>query len=86
MTDDPHKEKCLELARRLSEFLDDELDPDLVKEIRTHVDACKKCRSCFNTLKQTVALVRYSGTVSDLPALPKDLSDKLARIILKNGV
>lgn len=57
---EPHHshENCLALFERLSEYIDRELDAATCKDIEAHIQACKPCQVCLDTLKQTVALCR----------------------------
>jgi anti-sigma factor RsiW len=57
---DPHHshENCLALFERLSEYIDRELDAPTCKDIEAHLQACKPCQVCLETLKQTVAFCR----------------------------
>lgn len=52
-----HK-KCRELFAKLSEYIDDELDPANCDTIEAHLQKCEPCQACLATLKQTVALCR----------------------------
>jgi len=40
---------------RLSEYLDDELDPSERAELETHLDACAECRTALEQLRRVVA-------------------------------
>ena len=51
-------ENCLALFERLSEYIDRELDAPTCQDIEAHIQACKPCQVCLETLKQTVALCR----------------------------
>jgi anti-sigma factor RsiW len=68
---------CLELFKKLSEYIDGELDPVACTEIQKHAEDCVACFSCLETLKRTVALCRK---VEDKP-VPINLSEKLKEII-----
>ncbi len=57
--DPPHShENCIALFERLSEYIDQELDPPTCSAIEAHINACKPCQVCLETLKQTVGLCR----------------------------
>jgi RNA polymerase sigma-70 factor (ECF subfamily) len=73
-----HKQ-CRELFKRLSEYIDDELDRTHCEEIEKHLEQCPPCQACLATLKQTVALCREMKT----HATPKELSDRLRLMIEK---
>ncbi len=75
---DSHDHKhCLEMFKRLSEYLDNELDDITCKEIEQHVKECVPCFSCLQTLKRTVDLCKKA---SNKP-IPKAFSQKLKDII-----
>jgi len=47
MTCKPHDHrKCLELFSRLSEYIDQEMDPGELREFEAHVTECLACFSC----------------------------------------
>ncbi len=52
-----HK-KCISIFKRLSEYLDGELDEKAYEEMRIHIKECVKCEVCLETLRRTVALCR----------------------------
>ncbi len=56
----PHHDhkNCLKLFERLSEYIDRELDDLTCQEIEAHIEACKPCQVCLETLRQTVNLCR----------------------------
>jgi anti-sigma factor RsiW len=75
---DSHDHKhCQEMFKRLSEYLDNELDDITCKEIEQHVKECVPCFSCLQTLKRTVDLCKQA---SNKP-IPKAFSQKLKDII-----
>ena len=47
---DPH---CLELAERISEFIDLELPPDLRLKVEQHLVACANCIKFVDSLRRT---------------------------------
>ena len=49
---------CRAIFARLSEFLDEELDPTLCERIRNHVETCATCHGSLESLRRTVALTR----------------------------
>ena len=76
-SDDHDHEHCLEMFKRLSEYLDNELDEITCKEIEAHVKECVPCFSCMQTLKRTVDLCKQAP---DQP-VPKDFSEKLKELV-----
>ena len=59
---EPHKHQdCLDLAERLSEYLDDELPEDLQARVEDHFDGCVQCERFL------VSLTRVKGLGHLLP-------------------
>lgn len=69
--------ECRELFARLSEYLDDEVPPDVCEAIRRHVDACGRCEAFLATLRFTVDLCRCLPP----PPMPDDLRRRLQALI-----
>jgi anti-sigma factor RsiW len=76
----PHhpQRNCLALFERLSEYIDSELDTPTCKTIEAHIKACRPCRVCLQTLKQTVNLCRHL----ERRQVPETFSLKLKESIL----
>lgn len=70
-------QKCLELFKKLSEYIDNELEPADCDTIETHLQQCPPCQACLATLKQTVALCRELKSA----AMPEDASKRLRAMI-----
>jgi anti-sigma factor RsiW len=78
MTRDDHDHKhCLEMFKKLSEYIDGELDHINCAEIEKHAESCVACFTCLETLKRTVAICK---SVEDKP-VPQEFSRKLKEII-----
>jgi len=56
-----HK-KCVAIFKKLSEYIDGDLDEKAYEEMRSHIKACVKCEVCLETLKRTVDLCRNMKT------------------------
>lgn len=68
---------CKELIGNLSDFIDGELDPELCRQLKEHLDGCKNCRLMADSLNKTVKLCR-DGVIEELPeSLQKSLNQKL---------
>lgn len=67
MTPHDHGPGCRDLAARLSEYLDQEVDPDVCAEIEGHLDDCPPCRDFLQSLRRTVHLVRETPAPEVLP-------------------
>jgi len=53
---------CLEVRKRLPEFLDDAVSPQEEQKIRAHVERCDECRFVLRSARRT--LRRYFGELS----------------------
>lgn len=75
-----HGAGCHELAARLSEYLDRELDPAVCAEIERHLGDCPPCRDFLESLRRTVGLVR---TAPDRNALPEEIKRRIVEAYRK---
>lgn len=48
--------RCLDILRRLSAYIDDELPEDICAELRRHLGACPNCEVFIASLRDTVKL------------------------------
>lgn len=69
--------KCEEIFRRLSEYIDHELDASVCDEIESHVQDCEPCIAFINTLRKTVELYNQAGERQMAAAAPAGVSRKL---------
>lgn len=53
--------KCLELCTRLSDYIDQEMDSEELREIEEHVTECLSCFSCLQSLRQTIVLCKQTA-------------------------
>jgi anti-sigma factor RsiW len=56
--DDSHHDACLAMFEQLSAYVDNELDAATCRDLEKHMAGCTACKSCLETLRQTVALCR----------------------------
>ena len=69
-------EDCKEYFEKISEYLDKELDDEILNEkIAHHLRECPACRDCFDSLRKTIDLCRRASRTK----MPAD-----AKIRLKN--
>jgi hypothetical protein len=61
--------ECREIRELLSQLVDGEIPVDLRAKVDRHLSVCPSCRSAFNELKQTVALLRGLEPVQPPPWL-----------------
>ncbi len=72
-----HNAACLELFAKLSEYLDQELEPDTCEKIEQHLKDCPPCRNCLQTLKRTV---EFCKSMQNKP-VPSELSKRLRSML-----
>lgn len=58
---------CREILAKLSEYIDEELDPSICDEIEGHMSDCSPCVNFLNTLKKTVKLYNTAGQEVEIP-------------------
>jgi len=61
--------ECAELFARLSEYLDEELPPDLCDRITDHINGCPPCVDFVESLRSSIGLCRGldGGAAEPLP-------------------
>jgi len=75
-----HHETCRQLFAQLSEYLDRELDEQTCSEIDRHLDACRPCRICMETLKKTVDVCRNLDQEQVPPEFSRRLRDLIGQL------
>ena len=58
---------CLEVIRELSNYIDNDVSPQLREEIRAHLFHCSRCTAVYNGLRNTITLTG-DGRAFYLPA------------------
>lgn len=74
--------KCEEILDKISEYIDQELDPSLCQEIEKHIEDCEPCVAFVNTLKKTVAL--FKSSAESQPDVPENVSENLKSFLKEN--
>lgn len=74
---DHNHQQCLEMFTRLSEYLDQEVEPVTRRKIEAHLERCPACKVCMETLKRTVDLYRNTDQVP----LPDDVARRLMKLV-----
>lgn len=72
--------KCIAMFKKLSEYIDNELDQVTCDDIKKHAEECMPCRNCLETLKQTVTLCK---SVNDEQPVSEEFSSHLKDILKK---
>jgi anti-sigma factor RsiW len=54
-----YKTECSKTRERLASYLDGELDDGEREGLELHLESCRSCREEYNSLRQTVSLLRH---------------------------
>ena len=84
MAHDHDRKDCLAMFAKLSDYIDNELDELTCKDIEDHARVCIPCKSCLETLRQTIGLCRSIDT--DQTPVPKAFSRQLKMLIQKLSI
>jgi hypothetical protein len=84
MAHDHDRKDCLAMFARLSEYIDNELDELTCRKIEDHARDCIPCKSCLETLRQTIHLCRSLAT--DDEPVPESFSNQLKSLIFQLSV
>ncbi len=57
--------KCNKVTRLLSKYIDQELSADVNDQIRVHLDTCKKCKSIYSRVKDSMKLLQAKSEISE---------------------
>ncbi len=58
---------CPDVLSMLSGHLEDEVSPDVCREMERHLAVCARCRGACDSLRQTLALCRTAGSADEVP-------------------
>jgi anti-sigma factor RsiW len=75
--DDYDHKDCSAMFKRLSEYLDNELDEITCKELELHIQKCVPCFVCLQTLKRTIDLCKKAEN----KPVPRAFSLRLKEVI-----
>ena len=70
--------RCDDLIGNLSDYIDGELEPELCRELESHLAGCRNCRLMVDTMQMTVKLCRDGAEVELPQSLQDKINDKLA--------
>ena len=68
--------RCRQVVDKISEYLDGELGPELVRELERHLQHCEDCRVVVDTTRKTVQVFCYT----DPAPLPEDVRERLSQM------
>jgi anti-sigma factor RsiW len=72
---------CEKWIRELSDYLDDDLDPQLKRDLEEHVGRCPNCRVIVDTTRLTIRIYRGCEPYP----IPSSLHDRLLQAIQRRG-
>jgi anti-sigma factor (TIGR02949 family) len=76
--------RCRQVVDKISEYLDGELDPELVRELERHLEHCEDCRVVVDTTRKTVEVFCHTEPAP----LPNDVRERLNQLFrdtFRNG-
>ena len=79
MTEPHDRSTCLELAERLSEYLDGELPPELVARVEEHFEGCARCETFLTSLRRVKGLGAVLPEVTISPPSMERLREEVRR-------
>jgi anti-sigma factor (TIGR02949 family) len=65
--------RCRQVIDKISEYIDGELDPELVRELERHLEHCEDCSIVVDTTHKTVEIFYRTEPA----ALPDDVRERL---------
>jgi anti-sigma factor RsiW len=65
--------RCRQVVDKISEYIDGELDPELVRELEHHLQHCEDCRVVVDTTRKTVEVFCHTEPAP----LPNDVRERL---------
>ena len=72
--------ECLEVIRELSQYVDNDVTPELKQQILEHLTRCSHCTAIFDGLRNVVRLIGDRRTF----ALPVGFSERLRERLSQN--
>jgi anti-sigma factor (TIGR02949 family) len=76
--------RCRQVIDRISEYLDGELDPELVRELERHLEHCEDCRIVVDTTRKTVEIFYHTEPAALPPGVRERLNQMFAERFRKN--
>jgi len=67
---------CKEFVELVTEYLEEEMTPELRARVERHLEACGDCREYLEQVRATIRTARSSGRAS----LPPEEREKLLRL------
>lgn len=68
---------CKEFVDGISDFIDDDIDPELRERLQKHISECPNCWVVYDTTKKTIQV--FKGM--DAQPLPEDVRSRLMKAV-----
>jgi predicted anti-sigma-YlaC factor YlaD len=66
------------IVRQICDFIGEDIDAPVCKEVADHLAACPSCRAQFNSIKRTVTLCRQAEKSKTVPT---DVNLRLIKVL-----
>jgi hypothetical protein len=70
---------CTDFLAKLTDFFDNQIEPDLLAEVKEHLGTCHHCEVVVNTTRKTIDIYRHEQPYE----FPEELSSRLRSAIMK---
>jgi len=75
------RRECKAHFKKISEYLDGELDPGTMEEIESHLSECPECRDCIDSLRKTIRLCKQASPEGMPDAMKRQLHETLRQCL-----
>lgn len=79
----PWMATCRETRKRLSDYLDDELDARTRTRVKRHLARCKRCQAMLESVTRTLEQLRGLGSVEQAEPAPATVRAVVEQIRLE---
>ncbi len=69
---------CTEFLSLLGDFFDEQIDSDMLAEVKAHMHKCSHCDVVLDTTRKTIAIYREN----EIYEFPEELRDRLHTAIM----
>jgi hypothetical protein len=70
---------CVQVLRELSNYIDDDIDPNLRSEIENHLRGCRRCSAVLDSTRKTLRIVGDERVFE----VPVGYSERLHKFLAK---
>ena len=76
---------CFEVWKRISDFVDDEVEPELKERLEFHFGRCKHCKALLDGTRNVVALIGDEHAFELPPGVSQRITSELQRRIAEDA-